>query len=294
MRCCGEGRNRGCVPVRVVRRVHGDANPVALAEPHDQGLHHQGVRLRHGDQRGSAHRAGHAGHEHREQRHRDADGQADADHRRQAGREPKLRAGRRHHQPWHRWCGSVRRVRNPGYQHHVSIMVRRLHTVAVDGKYAVYYAKAINTNVTGNTLYGHELEGDDAAIIEDGENPLEAAKRELCEETGYTTNDVFLLDEAYISPTTENSKNYIVVAYNCEKTSEPKTDGTELVTYGLFKEEELKYIVDRNIMNGAMNKLAYYNYINNVDGNGYTIDSNSTTCNYLRKKKMVNPLEKWR
>ena len=31
----------------------------------------------------------------------------------------------------------VRRVRDPGYQHHVSIMVRRLHTVAVDGKHAV-------------------------------------------------------------------------------------------------------------------------------------------------------------
>ena len=133
-----------------------------------------------------------------------------------------------------------------------------------------------------------------SGFIEDGENPLEAAKRELNEETGYTTNDVFLLDEAYISPATDNAKNYIVVAYNCEKTNEPKEDGSELVSYGLFKEEELKYIVDRNIMNGSMNKLAYYNYINNVDGNGYTIDSNSTTCNYLRKKKMVNPLEKWR
>ena len=46
------------------------------------------------------------------------------------------------------------------------------NTITVDGKYAVYYAKAINTNVTGNTLYGHELEGDDAAIIEDGENNI--------------------------------------------------------------------------------------------------------------------------
>ncbi|WP_407453818.1 right-handed parallel beta-helix repeat-containing protein [Methanobrevibacter sp.] len=46
------------------------------------------------------------------------------------------------------------------------------NNITVDGKYAVYYAKAINTNVTGNTLYGHELEGDDAAIIEDGENNI--------------------------------------------------------------------------------------------------------------------------
>ena len=44
------------------------------------------------------------------------------------------------------------------------------NNITVDGKYAVYYAKAINTNVTGNTLYGHELEGDDAAYIGDGTN----------------------------------------------------------------------------------------------------------------------------
>ena len=46
------------------------------------------------------------------------------------------------------------------------------NTITVDGKYAVYYAKAINTNVTDNTLYGHELEGDDAAVIESGSNNI--------------------------------------------------------------------------------------------------------------------------
>jgi len=44
------------------------------------------------------------------------------------------------------------------------------NNITVDGKYAVYYAKAVNTNVTGNTLYGHDLEGDDAAVIEAGDN----------------------------------------------------------------------------------------------------------------------------
>ena len=44
--------------------------------------------------------------------------------------------------------------------------------INVDGKYAVYYIKAINTNVTYNSLYAHELAGDDAAIINDGENNI--------------------------------------------------------------------------------------------------------------------------
>uniref|UniRef100_UPI003864408C hypothetical protein n=1 Tax=Methanobrevibacter sp. TaxID=66852 RepID=UPI003864408C len=46
------------------------------------------------------------------------------------------------------------------------------NTITVDGKYAVYYAKAVNTNVTDNTLYAHNLKGDAAAVIEDGTNNI--------------------------------------------------------------------------------------------------------------------------
>ena len=41
--------------------------------------------------------------------------------------------------------------------------------MTVDGKYAVYYAKAKDTNVTGNALRAHELTGDDAVYIGAGE-----------------------------------------------------------------------------------------------------------------------------
>ena len=42
------------------------------------------------------------------------------------------------------------------------------NNMTVDGKYAVYYAKAVNTNVTGNNLIAHELKGNDAVYIADG------------------------------------------------------------------------------------------------------------------------------
>ena len=41
--------------------------------------------------------------------------------------------------------------------------------MTVDGKYAVYYAKAKDTNVIGNALRAHELTGDDAVYIGAGE-----------------------------------------------------------------------------------------------------------------------------
>ena len=42
------------------------------------------------------------------------------------------------------------------------------NTIIVDGQYAVYYAKAVNANVTGNALCAHELTGDAAVNIASG------------------------------------------------------------------------------------------------------------------------------
>ena len=109
------------------------------------------------------------------------------------------------------------------------------------------------------------------------------------EETGYVSDDLFIVDEAFTSPGIDNSITYIVIANNCIKTDEIKTNGTELVNYGLFSEVELKYLISNNIMNGAMNKLAYYNLVNNVDDCNVTY-SNSNKKIYKMQRKKTNPL----
>ena len=124
-----------------------------------------------------------------------------------------------------------------------------------------------------------------AGYIENGEEPIEAAIRELKEETGYISDDLFIVDKAYTSPGIDNSFTYIVVANNCIKTDEQDVNGTELINYGLFSEIELKYLINNNIMNGAMNKLAYYNLVNNVDDCNVTyMKSNKKIYKTLRKK----------
>lgn len=104
-----------------------------------------------------------------------------------------------------------------------------------------------------------------SGYIEENEKVLEAANRELKEETGYISDDLFILDEAYPTPgLDDNSYIYIVLANNSKKEEEVKEIGTELVKYGLFTIEELEYLINNNIMNGAMNKLAYYNLMSRI------------------------------
>ena len=104
-----------------------------------------------------------------------------------------------------------------------------------------------------------------SGYIEENETILEAANRELKEETGYISDDLFILDEAYPTPgLDDNSYIYIVLANNSKKEEEVKEIGTELVKYGLFTIEELEYLINNNIMNGAMNKLAYYNLMSRI------------------------------
>ena len=123
--------------------------------------------------------------------------------------------------------------------------------------------------------------------LEYGETPNEALKRELKEETGYISDDLFLVDEAYTSPGTDNSKTYIVIANNCIKTNEKNITGNELIDYGLFSEKELEYLINKNIINGAMNKLAYYNLINNVDDCNITyVNSNKKIYKKSREKRI--------
>ncbi|MBF0299713.1 MAG: NUDIX hydrolase [Oligoflexia bacterium] len=64
-------------------------------------------------------------------------------------------------------------------------------------------------------------------VIEKGEEPKQAAKRELLEETGYSGDLKFVgtsLDCAY-----STMIRYVFVATNCQKTQEQKLDDTEFV-----------------------------------------------------------------
>lgn len=126
--------------------------------------------------------------------------------------------------------------------------------VATDsnGNYILTFQTRINDKIIAEFPSGY---------IEDGEDVIEAAKRELKEETEYVSDNVTLLDESYYSVGIDNSVCCIVRMKNCVKAF--NVNPNENLTYGIFTEEELKYLLNNNIMSGSLNKLAYYSLQNN-------------------------------
>ncbi len=67
-----------------------------------------------------------------------------------------------------------------------------------------------------------------AGMIDEGEDPLEAAKRELREESGYTSDDWQVLGRFSRSPGKSRGGNvYLYFAQNAEKASEQEFDENE-------------------------------------------------------------------
>lgn len=125
--------------------------------------------------------------------------------------------------------------------------------VATDsnGNYILTFQTRINDKIIAEFPSGY---------IEDGEDVIEAAKRELKEETGYVSDNVTILDNSYYSVGIDNSICYVVRMKNCVKAF--NVNPNENLTYGIFTEEELKYLLNNNIMCGSLNKLAYYSLQN--------------------------------
>ncbi|MFH1317234.1 MAG: NUDIX hydrolase [Candidatus Woesearchaeota archaeon] len=88
-----------------------------------------------------------------------------------------------------------------------------------------------------------------AGMIDDGETPEEAAKREVLEETGYKYEKIEKIGTIFLDPTATRSVCHIFFATGAEKVSEQKLDQTEDITVMEMTKEE----VLENLKNSTLN-----------------------------------------
>lgn len=83
-------------------------------------------------------------------------------------------------------------------------------------------------------------------VIDDGELPEQALRRELLEETGYQFDDFELLSTIYGNPSTANNKTYCYLAKGGKKVQEQKLDEQEELVVETFTISEVKQLLADN------------------------------------------------
>lgn len=94
-----------------------------------------------------------------------------------------------------------------------------------------------------------------AGYIEDGEEVVDAAKRELREETGYEAEKLECVGNFYQDQGCSSAMNYLFIALRCEKKYEQKLDEDEFVKYFECTYEEALELVEMGYIQGAESVL---------------------------------------
>ena len=98
-------------------------------------------------------------------------------------------------------------------------------------------------------------------MIDPGESPLECARRELLEETGFTSSEWKRVGKIRPNPAIMSNSCSVFLAVNCEKTSEPCPDGTEEIETLLVSPEEIKLHIKEGVINHSIVIAAFGLYL---------------------------------
>ena len=90
-----------------------------------------------------------------------------------------------------------------------------------------------------------------------GEDALEAAKRELLEETGYSSDKWTFLLSIPSNATIADNTAYIYLAEGCQKIAGQELDSTEFLTVAAFTPDELEKLIQTGNFQQAMHVLGW-------------------------------------
>ncbi len=101
-----------------------------------------------------------------------------------------------------------------------------------------------------------------AGMVDKNEDPLEAAKRELVEETGYAGGDWHPFGRYAPNASGMNNVCYTFIAYGVKPQEQPHREISEDIHVSLMTEEEVRNLLETNEIIEAVMAAPLWRYIN--------------------------------
>ncbi len=102
-------------------------------------------------------------------------------------------------------------------------------------------------------------------VVEDGENPVDGAKRELREETGYMASHMIQIAQLYPNPALQTNSLYSFMALDAEKVSEQNLDAGEDIEVHLMPVDELMQMAKRGEFPHALMTAVLFSALSYMD-----------------------------
>ena len=132
-----------------------------------------------------------------------------------------------------------------------------------------------------------------AGMQEINEDYLTAAKRELEEETSYSSNNIIELESHYQDQGCSSAQIKTFIAYDCYKINNQHLDSSEDLSCIEITEKELDELFNNNELKDANTKLAYLTYKLKKEGNNMKFNPKKETdkiINFIREYFTTNHL----
>ncbi len=106
----------------------------------------------------------------------------------------------------------------------------------------------------GVEAYTHEFPG---GQVKQGDSPLETVRKELMEETGYSSSNIIELGFNYPNPATHENKCWFFLAKDCILSGKTDFDPAEEIEISFLTKEELNRTHD-DLIRHCLSQTAYY------------------------------------